>query len=60
VGRVTPFAQRGICLAAQPLALHKIDTYAADGLQSLEDKVPVMKQEPQVVCTYINISLTII
>lgn len=47
VGRVTPFAQRGLCLAGQPL--HKIDNFAATGLANLEDKVPVIKQEPQVV-----------
>jgi len=44
VTRVSPFAQKGIDIAGEPLK--RIDSFAAQGLQTLEDKVPVINKEP--------------
>lgn len=46
---VTPLAQKGICMASRPLPLHKIDDMAAQGLQTLENKMPMINKEPQAV-----------
>jgi len=59
VGRVTPLAQRGMGLAGQFQPLHRIDDLAAQGLQNLEDKVPVIKQEPQVMVSDVKGAVTV-
>jgi len=59
VGRVTPFAQVGMGLAGQFQPLHRIDDLAAQGLQNLEDKVPVIKQEPQVMVSDVKGAVTV-